>query len=96
MSVHVGAFAGPAGACFSIRKWQETNGGHEMAYTSVVFAAVFLLTLQSWHNARLDSLTALINGLGWGVTILFNATFLAVLSCVRIAGGIRFIKVSGS
>jgi hypothetical protein len=27
MSIHVGALAGLAGACFPIRKWQETTGG---------------------------------------------------------------------
>ncbi len=66
-----------------------------MVYTAVVFMCLFLLTLKSWRNVRFDSPTALVNGLGWGVTILFNPIFLAVLVGVLVIGGIRFVKISG-
>lgn len=94
MSVQIGAIAGLLGAVFPVRKWQETNGGFEIVYAAVVFMVVFLLTLKSWRNGRFTYATALLNGLTWGVLLLFSPAFLTVLVGVLIAGGFIFLKTS--
>ncbi len=74
----VGIAAGYFGAAIPFWFWIETKGSYDTAYTSLLVVALLAVFAQNTiaSNAGLP----LWYGLAWGLTLLFNPTFLTVLA----------------
>lgn len=81
-----GVLAGLVGALYPARPIVEIKGDWETPYTALALVLLSVLTVQLWRQRHFQPRQALLQGLAWGVSLLFVPALLALFLVVLAVG----------
>jgi hypothetical protein len=95
MDRRAGIIAGFFGAIYPARPIVEIKGDWETPYTALALILLAVVTVRLWTRRDLSRTQALLQGLAWGVSLLFVPALLA-LFLVFLAAGWFFCRTMGT
>lgn len=92
--IRPGVLAGLAAALLPLRPLVEIEGDWESPYTALALLFVALSTLRLWRRCELRVRTAIVDGVLWGISLLFVPALITLFVAMLLAG-IYFCRQAG-